>query len=183
VKSVVLALLATVVGAAMVGGGVYGVIKDVSGDDDKSSSSTSPSVSVPSFTPPPNISPSVNECAQVEERDLRMADFDDRRFKRTGGETGSMRVDLICNGETVVLTAELSGLKEKDTTTYFAWLYNSRKDAEQVGTLIASDGKGFGSITIGPDVDTTAYRELVITRVPFGQQEDRPRKIVFRTPL
>lgn len=181
-KSVLLALLATIVGAGMVGGGVYGLIKG-DDDDDKSSSTTSTSVSVPSFTPPPNISPTSDECAQVEERDLRMADFDDRRFKRTDAETGSMRVDLICNGDTIVLTADLNGLKEKDTTTYFAWLYNSRKDAEQVGTLIGSDGKGIGSITIGPDVDTTAYAQMVITRVPFGQQEDRPRRIVFRTPL
>ena len=181
-KSVLLALLATIVGAGMVAGGVYGVIEDVSGDED-GGSSTSAKVSIPSFTPPPNISPSSNECAQVEERDLRMAQFDDRQFKRTDSETGSMRVDLICNGDTVVLTADLKGLKEKDTTTYFAWLYNSRNDAEQVGTLIGSDGRAFGSITIGPDVDTTAYDQMVITRVPFGQREDRPRKIVFRTPL
>ena len=182
-KGLLLALLATLVGAAMVGGGVYGVIKDVGGDD--SSSSTSTSVSVPSFTPPstPSISPSVDECAQVESRDPRLAKFDNRRFDRTADETGNLRTDLICNGDTVVLSVEMDNLKEKDTTTYFAWLYKNRRRAEQVGTLIGSDGMGFGSITIGPQYDTTKYDELVITRVPFGQQEERPRKIVFRTPL
>jgi hypothetical protein len=179
-KGVLLALLATIVGAAMIGGGIYGLVK---GDDDDDKASAATTTSVPSFAEPPSISPSRNECAQVEERDLRMAEFDDRRFKRTGDETGSMRVDLICNGETVVLSVDMDNLKETDTTTYFAWLYNSRSDAEQVGTLIGSDGKGIGSITIGPDVATTAYDQMVITRVPFGQQEDRPRKIVFRTPL
>jgi hypothetical protein len=181
VKSVLLSLLATIAGIAMIAGGIYGLVTG-DDDDDSASASTTTTPAVPSFTPP-RISPSRDECAQVKERDPRLAEFDDRQFERTDAETGSMRVDLICNGNTVVLSADLDGLKEKDTTTYFAWLYNSRSDAEQVGTLIGSDGRAFGSITIGPEDDTTGYDQLVITRVPFGQQEDRPRKIVFRTPL
>jgi|tagenome__1003787_1003787.scaffolds.fasta_scaffold19836251_2 hypothetical protein len=179
-KGVLWSLLATVIGIAMVAGGVYGVVKDVSGDDDASAATTT-SIG---FTPAgPDISPSSNECAQVEERDLRLADLDDRRFERSGDETGRMTVDLICNGDTVVLTARMEGLKEKDTAKYFAWLYETRRDAKQVGTLLGSGGTALGAITIGPEVDTTAYRELVITRVPFGEQERRPRKIVFRTEL
>jgi len=139
---------------------------------------------VPSFTPvTPNISPTADECAQVKERDPRLAELDDREFDATGDETGTMRADLICNGDTVVLSVDTKGLKEKDTTTYFAWLYKSRRRAEQVGTIIGSDGRGFGSITMGIEADSTKYDSIVITRVPFGQTEERPRKIAFRTPL
>jgi hypothetical protein len=177
-KSILLALLATLVGTAMVAGGVYGLVK---GDDDDDSTAattaTTPRVAVP------DISPSRDECAEVRDRDPRLAKLDDRRFDRAGGETGTLGADLICNGETIVLSIGMAEVAEKDTTTYFAWLYTSRRRAERVGTLIGSDGRGFGSVTIGPDVDTTKYDSLVITRVPFGQQEERPRKIVFRTPL
>jgi hypothetical protein len=181
VKSVLLALLATLVGVAMVGGGIYGLVK---GDDDDDKASAGTTTSVPSFTPAtPNISPTADECAQVKERDPRLAELDDREFQATGDETGTMTADLICNGDTVVLTVELKGLREKDTTTYFAWLYKSRKRAEQVGTIIGSAGNGFGSITLGLEADSTKYNSIVITRVPFGQTEERPRKVVFRTPL
>jgi hypothetical protein len=38
-------------------------------------------------------------------------------------------------------------------------------------------------VTIGPGIDTTKYDSLVITRVKFGETEERPRKIVFRAAL
>jgi len=180
-KAVLLALLATVVGAGMVGGGVYGVIKDVSGDDDSSSSSaTTPSVSFPQI---PSTSSSFDECEALRERDARLPELEDRRFRRSGGETGTFQVQLICSGDTAVLSVRAEGLKEQDTTTYYAWLFRSRRQAKQVGTLIGSNGTAVGSITIGPDKNTRRYGELVITQVPFGEDERRPRKIVFRTPL
>ena len=183
-KAVLLALLATIVGAGMVAGGVYGVIKDVSDDDDASASASVPSFTPPtSFTPPSTIGSSSDECADIRERDARLPELAEREFARAGGETGDARVDLICNGDTLVLSIEMEGLKEKKTSSYYAWLYRSRKRAKQVGTMIGSDGRGFGSITMGSDVRTRGYDQIVITRVPFGQPEERPRKIVFRTHL
>lgn len=180
-KAVLLALLATVVGAAMVGGGVYGVIKDVSGDDNSSSkSSSAPTFSIPEI---PSTSSSFDECEALRERDARLPELDGRRFKRTGGETGTFQVSLICSGDTAVLSVRANGLKEQDTTTYYAWLFRSRRKAKQVGTLIGSGGSAIGSITIAPNVKSGRYEELVITQVPFGEDERRPRKIVFRTPL
>jgi hypothetical protein len=179
VKSAVLALIASVVGLAMVAGGVYGIVND-SHDDKKSPTTSSSPDATPIVT---GLTPSAGECDQVARRDPRMAHLDGLRLERTGGETGTVEADLICNGDTVVLPMQLSGLKETDTTAYFAWLYASPRRSKQVGTLIGSDGRGFGSVTIGPDVDTTKYDSLVITRVPFGQTETRPRKIVFRAPL
>lgn len=180
-KSVLFSLLASIVGLAMVTGGIFGVVNDVKGDDKKPSTRSAVEFSTPVV--PGEITPSAGECDQVAKRDARLAHLDNLALERTGDETGSVQTDLICNGDTVVLSMRLSGLKAKETTTYFAWLYRGRRRAEQVGTLIGSDGGGIGSVTMGPTVDTTKYDSLVITRVPFGQTESRPRTIVFRAEL
>jgi hypothetical protein len=175
-------LIATLVGLAMVGGGIYGLVKSVSDDNNAKSSTTASS---PAFVTriTTGIPRTVGECDQVARRDPRLAHLDGLRLARSGDETGSVHVDLICSGDTVVLPMQLDGLKGTETTTYFAWLYTNRRRAEQVGTLIGSEGRGIGSVTIGPSVSTTKYDSLVITRVPFGQTEERPRKIVFRARL
>ena len=180
-KTVLLALLGTILGAAMIAGGIYGLI---TGDDDdekkKPAAATTPAPFVPAV---PDISPSAGECDAVAKRDPRLAKLDDLKLRRTGDETGTVESDLICNGTTVVLTVRMTGLKATETTKYFAWLSKDGDRVEQVGTLIGSDGRGFGSVTIGPQVDSTRYDEMLLTRVPFGEQEDRPRKVVFRAPL
>ena len=180
-KSALLASLAAIVGVAMIGGGIYGLVQ---GDDDKTPASASiPTPSVPTTPTLPDISPSAGECDQAAERDPRLAKLDDLKLQRAGDETGTVDSDLICNGSTIVLIVRMSGLKATKTTKYFAWLSKSGDRVEQVGTLIGSDGRGFGSVTIGPDVDTTRYDELLLTRVPFAEQEERPRKVVFRARL
>jgi len=182
VKSALLASLAAIVGVAMIGGGIYGLVKG--DDDDKTPASVSiPTPSVPTTPTLPDISPSAGECDQAAERDPRLAKLDDLKLQRAGDETGTVDSDLICNGSTIVLIVRMSGLKATKTTKYFAWLSKSGDRVEQVGTLIGSDGRGFGSVTIGPDVDTTRYDELLLTRVPFAEQEERPRKVVFRARL
>ena len=181
-KSVLLALLGTILGAAMIAGGIYGLVKG-DDDDDKASASTTATTPAPFVPAVPEISPSVGECDAVAKRDPRLAELDDLKLRRTGGETGTVESDLICNGTTVVLTMRMSDLKATETTKYFAWLSKDGDRVEQVGTLIGSDGRGFGSVTIGPQVDTTRYDELLLTRVPFGEQEERPKKVVFRAPL
>ena len=177
---VLLALLATLVGIAMVGGGVYGIVKG-GDDDDEPSSTSSAEASTPATLE--NISPSKGECDDVARRDPRLAHLDDLRLQATDAETGIARADLICNGGTVVLIVRMQGLRETETTKFLAWLYNDRSDAKQVGTVIGSDRKAFGSVTIGSEVDTTRYESLVFSSVPFGEFEDRPRRIVFRAPL
>jgi hypothetical protein len=182
VKGAFFALLAALIGLAMVGGGIYGLVDSVSGDDSSKSPATAP-VSEFSTRFSTGITPSVGECDQVARRDPRLPHLDGLRLERTGGETGDVQADLICNGDTVVLPMRLTGLRDKGTTSYYAWLYKSRRRAEQVGTLIGSEGRGIGSVTIGPGIDTTKYDSLVITRVKFGETEERPRKIVFRAAL
>jgi hypothetical protein len=179
VKSVLLALLGTILGAAMIAGGIYGLVK---GDDDeeKSASTPAPAPFVPAA---PRISPSLSRCDAVAKRDPRLAKLDDLKLRRTGDETGEVESDLICNGTTVVLSVRMTGLKATETTKYYAWLSKDGDRVDQVGTLLGNDGRAFGSVTIGPEVDTTRYDDLLITRVPFGEDEKRPRTVVFRAPL
>ena len=49
-KGVLLALLATIVGAAMIGGGIYGLVKG-DDDDDKASAATTAASSAPATRP------------------------------------------------------------------------------------------------------------------------------------
>jgi hypothetical protein len=183
-KAVGGALLATLVGLAMIAGGVYGIAKG--GDDDKKDKTPSPS-STFSFTPPAVATapsePQILQCSDVADRDPRLAHLDQVDLEPVGRATGSAEIDEICNGDTVVLTVRIKGIREEETASYNAWLYRSRKRAEQVGTMIATGGAAFGSVTISPGVRTTKYDELVISRVRFGQTEDRPGKIVFRGSL
>ena len=179
-RSTFLAVLATLVGLALVVVGIYGLVKGDDDDDKPSTATSAPAGATPTF---PDISPSAGECDQVAERDPRLAKLDDLDLRRTDSETGSAQVNLICNGGTVVLTMQLANLKAAKTTSYNAWLYNSGSDAEHVGLVIGSDHRALGSVTIGPETDTTRYGSLVLTRVPFGEQEERPRRIVFRARL
>ena len=180
-KTLALALLGTILGAAMIAGGIYGLV--TGDDDDEKPASTTARVPAPVVPTLPEIDRDARRCAAVVERDPRLAKLDGLKLRRTGGETGTVDSDLICNGSTVVLIVRMTGLKATDTTKYFAWLSKDGDRAEQVGTVLGKDGRGGGAITIGPEVDTTRYDELLLTRVPFGEQEERPRKVVFRAPL
>jgi hypothetical protein len=179
VKGLLLAILATLVGVAMVGGGIYGIVKDTEDDDDSSTTISTPVI--------PDIESSVGtdfeRCAEASARDSRLGSIDNVVMRPAGGETGDVTIRQICNGETVVLQFNLEGLRTKETSSYHVWFYKGKRRARQVGSLIGSDGRAFGSATITTDVDTQRYDFLVISQVDFGQSENRPRRIRFRGTL
>jgi hypothetical protein len=167
----------------MLGGGIYGVVDDVSGDDDDSGQVT---VSTPTFpgipSTPESTTPGFNPCRIAAERDSRLTFIDSLELEPVGKETGTAEVGATCAGETVSLPIRLEGMRTgKPSNSYLVWLYKNRRKAKQIGSLIGPEDSAFGSATI--TVDTSPYDEIVITRVPFGKGERRPRNIVFRGSL
>jgi hypothetical protein len=180
----VIALVATVAGILMVGGGIYGVVNDVSGDDDDDTPVTVTTTTFPGIptTPTTSSTPGFDPCREAAARDLRLNLIDALDLQPVGKETGTAEVTATCAGETVSLSIRLSGMTTgNESNSYLVWLYKSRRKAKQVGSLIGPEDSAFGSATI--TVDTSPYDEIVITRVPFGKGERRPRKIVFRGSL
>lgn len=164
----------------MVAGGVYGI---VTGGDDDDDTSVETTTSFPASPSPETTPGQPGACSEAAARDFRLGSLDNVVLDPHGRETGSAEINPVCNGETVVLSVRLEGMRTKATSSYYVWLYTSRKKSDQVGSLIGSDGRAFGSATIEPEIDTSRYEEIVITRVKFGIGESRPRKIVFRGNL
>ncbi len=176
-----LAILATVAGLVMVGGGIYGIVNDVSDDDDSPSTTTSFSA-FPSVPTSPSAPGGLADCDRAAESDSRLGRIDLLDLQPAGEETGTAEITPVCS-VSITLFVRLEGMKSKGTSSYYVWLYKNRRRAKQIGSLIGSDGRASGSATIHPEVDTTRYEEIVITRVPFGKGENRPRRIIFRGSL
>jgi hypothetical protein len=179
VRGILLALVATLVGLAMVGGGIYGLVK---GDDDDDSSSASAS-SDPTKSPGWPFA-SVEQCEEVGRRDPRLRTINDLEMEPSGKETGTADVRPVCNGPALSLSFDMDELRTRETSSYYVWLYKDSETFENIGSLIGSDGDGFGSATLTADVDTSAYDQIVITRAKFGASPpSRPKKIVFAGSL
>ena len=175
-KGILLSLLATLVGLAMVAGGIYGVAQSGDGEEDDSSAGPATTPVFPGFVSTPTRA---GACDAAAERDFRLGSIESLRLAPAGDNTGSADVRAICNGETVVLSIRLQGLRAKKSSSYYVWLYAGRRYSKQIGTLLGSNGNAFGSATIAPDLDTSAYDRIVITRADFGESQKRPRGIVF----
>jgi hypothetical protein len=141
VRALVLSLLATLVGAAMVAGGIWGLV-DSAGDDDSASAST-----------PELKTSSPAECAQVAERDPRFKLPHDLRFGASGKAT------VKCERESVAFSIELDGLKEG--TFYEVNLEKGRRKLD-VGTILFVGSNTTNTITVPPGVPLKKYDFLVV---------------------
>ena len=174
-KGLLFALLATLVGLAMVGGGVYGLIQ---GDDDDSASAST-SAAAPGFPLATD-----EDCEPAARRDPRLRTIRNLELQPYRGRAGTADVDPICNGESVTLTIRLAGMRARGTYSYGVELSDGAGETRNIGSMIGSNDTAFGSGTIGPDVQTRAYDQIIITRGKFGEIDpDRPKKVVFSGSL
>src|SRR5688572_2305122 len=104
----------------MVGGGIWGLVADVSGDDDSASAASQ----VPKTSSP-------EECAEVAKRDKRF------RFPHTltFGPYGTATVK--CDGPSVTFTIQLEGLEQG---TFYDVVLERGKREEDVGGVLAVGG-------------------------------------------
>src|SRR5688500_9561980 len=113
-RGVLLSLLAVLVGAAMVGGGIWGLI---SSDDDDSASASSTKLETSS----------PKECAQVAKRDPRFKRPHDLQF---GGEGTAI---VQCKESSVTISIKIDGLKE---STFYEVLLEKGRRKLDVGSIL-----------------------------------------------
>jgi hypothetical protein len=142
-RAVVLSLLATLVGAAMVGGGIWGLVDSLGEDDDQSAAAD---------TAEPKTS-SPTECAQVAERDPRFRLPHDLTF----GGSGTAIVQ--CKGQVVTFSIELEGLEK---STFYEVVLEKRRRKADIGTILEVTPGQVHTITVGPEVPIEKYDFLVV---------------------
>jgi hypothetical protein len=145
-RGVLLALLATIVGIAMVGGGIWGLVGSVTDDDDSSASASEIKTS------------SAKDCAQVAKRDPRFASPHDLQFGGSGSAT------VQCKGPVVTFTIQIDGLREK--TFYNVVLEKGRRE-EDIGTILPVGVNDVTTVTVRPDVKLKKYDFLTVKIDPF----------------
>jgi hypothetical protein len=160
-RGVLLSLLATIVGVAMVGGGIWGLVGSVTDDDSSASAST-----------PDLKTSSAKDCAQVARRDPRFRLPHDLQF----GGSGTAIVQ--CTGPVVTFSIELDGLKER--TFYNVVLEKGRRE-EEIGTILPVGVDAVSTVTVRPDIPIEKYDFLTVKIDPFFTPgADEPP---FRAPL
>jgi hypothetical protein len=142
VRTLLLSLLATLVGAAMVAGGIWGLV-DSTGDDDDSASAATEELKTSS----------PEECAQVAKRDPRFKLPHDLQFG------GSGKATVKCEGESVVFSIELDGLQQG--TFYEVVLERGRREAD-IGSILYVGSNDVNSVTVPPEVPLKKYDFLVV---------------------
>ena len=157
-RSVLLSLLATLVGAAMVAGGVWGVISDVTDEDDDTATASTKEMKTSS----------PEDCSAVAERDPRFRLPHDLQF---GGQGKAI---VQCKGSQVSFTIDIDGLR--DGTFYEVVLEKGRRE-EELGTFLYLGGiKDYtASVTVTPDIKLKKYDFLTVRPDDFHNPEvDEP---------
>ena len=165
-RSVLLSLIAVLVGVAMVGGGVWGVIDDVSDDDTGSSASAAA---------PKIETSSEDDCSKVAERDPRFALPHDLIFLGGGGG----RAIVQCKGNEVSFTIDIDDL---EPSTFYEVVLEKGRRKEEIGTFLVVGGiDANNTVTVGPEVRLKKYDFLTVRPDSFHNPEvDQPP---FRAPL
>ena len=146
-RAVLLSSLAVIVGVAMVGGGIWGLVGSVTDDDDSSASaSTSLKTS------------SAKDCAQVAMQDPRFRAPHDLQFG------GSGKATVQCKGQVVSFSIEIDGLKEK--TFYKVELEKGRRK-EEIGTILPVGVTGVSTVSVRPGIPIEKYDFLTVRIDPF----------------
>ena len=162
-RRVALPLLATLVGLAMVGGGIWGLVADVS-DDDGDAVAAQPQL-------PKTSSP--EECAEMAKRDKRFGFPHDLTFGGYGKAT------VKCDGTTVTYTIEIDGL---ESGRFYDVVLEKGKREEEVGSILAvGGGDTITTVTIGPEVKTKRYDFLTVRLSEFGQPSTQTPEDAFGT--
>jgi hypothetical protein len=146
-RGLLLSLLAVIVGIAMVGGGIWGLVGSVTDDDDGSSAAASTLKTS-----------SAKDCAEVAKRDPRFRAPHDLQFDGVGKAT------VQCKGPVVSFSIDIDGLREK--TFYKVELEKGRRK-EEVGSILPVGVSGVSTVTVRPDIPIEKYDFLTVRIDPF----------------
>src|SRR5215217_6856617 len=150
-RGLLLSLLATIVGVAMVGGGIWGLVASVSDDDSSASASTADLKTS-----------SAKDCAQVAKQDPRFRAPHDLDFG------GSGKATVQCKGPAVSFSIDIDGLKEQ--TFYKVELEKGRRK-EEIGTILPVGVNNVSTVTVRLDIPIEKYDFLTVRIDPFFSPE------------
>jgi hypothetical protein len=156
-RGLLLALLATLVGVAMLAVGIAGVAGAL---DDGSSSSSGSSADVTNFS-------------ACEGSDPRLSEF--KSFD-LAGDGGNATVLVTCQDGALEATLVGTGLSAQKQRTVALWLYRNRKVAALVDSVPQEAGDPNAFLSGALPHGTEDYRKWVVTEEPysFDQQPAAP---------
>jgi hypothetical protein len=153
-RGLLIALLATVVGLAMLVVGIAGV----AGAFDNDSSSGDSKADVTNF-------------ASCKAADRRLSEF--KSFDLTG-DGGSATVLVTCEDGALQATMLGTGLPAEKNRNLALWVYRNRKTAEIV-SFVPQEAGDPGAFLSGPvPAGSEKYRKWVVTEEPYSFEDEPP---------
>ena len=154
-RAVLLSALAVLVGGAMVGFGVRGVIQDVTDEDDDAAAATAELKTS-----------SAQECSAVAERDTRFRAPHDLQFGGNG------KAIVQCKGKTVTFSIDVDGLQR---SKFYEVVLEKGSRSVKIGTVLDVGVDAVHTVTVPPDVKLKKYDFLTIQPDSFHNPElDEP---------
>jgi hypothetical protein len=157
-KSLLGAIAATLIGAAMLVGGIVGVAGGFDGDDSSDSSSAEATEDVANF----------DRCSTADDR------FDEFNSIEVLGDAGRGTVLVSCQGGVVELSMIASSLPAEESRTVALWLYNNRKDADLIAYGQQEPGDDTVVLSSRLPTGSANYEKLVVTEGPPLPDLDEP---------
>ena len=163
------ALAATLIGLAMLVGGIVGVAGGFDGDDSGGSGSSEATEDVANFDSCPETDPRFGEFTTFEMR----------------GEAGFEPLIVSCQGGAVEVSFISSALPADERRTLALWLYNSRKDARLIAWGVQEPGDNTVVLSDKLPLGSEDYKKLVLSEGPPIELEDSPRlgKVILQARI
>jgi hypothetical protein len=165
-KVVLLLVLVTLLGAAMLIVGIAGAAGAFEGDEDSSSSARF----------------EIDERKDCSRLDPRLTLFNS--WETSVGDSGSLRIVVSCTDGEIEASVFGSGLMTEDGRVLALWAWRTRKDAQLVESYsqdAGDDGVVFFEGTLPSDLPR--YRKLVITSENPGDDPDEPGEILTQSVI
>ena len=147
-KGLLGALAATLIGLAMLVGGIVGVAGGFDGDDDSSSAESSEDVA------------NFDSCPTTDPRFAEFTSFD------LTGDAGTEPVIVSCQNGVIEVSFIASALPAEETRTVALWLYNSRKDADLIAYGQQEPGDDTVVLSGQLPAGSEDYEKMVVTESP-----------------
>ena len=151
-RGLLLALLATLFGVAMLAVGIAGA---AGAFDDSSSSNGGPEADVTNFS----------ACKGSDARFNEFASFD------LSGDAGSATVLVTCQGDVLEATLVGTGLTAPKQRRVAFWLYRNRKVAKLLNSVPQEAGDPSTFVSGPLPKGTEEYRKWVVTEEPYSFNE------------
>ena len=166
-KGLLGALAATLIGLAMLVGGIVGVAGGFDGDDSSSSAESSEDVA------------NFDSCGTNDPRFGEFTTFD------LTGDAGREPVIVSCQDNAIEVSFIASALPAEEARTVSLWLYNKRSDAKLIAYGVQQPGDDTVVLSDNLPAGSEDYAKLVVTEGPPDELEEpaKPGKVLLQARL